>query len=64
MADVRTPYFRTAITAIFKNWSALQLCVAHVSILPCPAMSCHVLAFSPSRAADPRARRRPSGWRR
>jgi len=29
MADVRTPYFRTAITAIFKNWSALQLCVAH-----------------------------------
>ena len=27
----RPPHFRTAITAIFKNWTALQLAVNHVS---------------------------------
>jgi len=29
MSETKVPYFKTAITAIFKNWSALQLAVAH-----------------------------------
>ena len=28
---IPVPYFRTAITAIFKNWTALQMAVSHVS---------------------------------
>ena len=31
MSQEKIPYFRTAITAIFKNWTALQLAVNHVS---------------------------------
>ena len=29
---IPVPYFRTAITAIFKNWTALQMAVSHVSV--------------------------------
>jgi len=29
MSQEKIPYFRTAITAIFKNWTALQLAVNH-----------------------------------
>ena len=33
MSQVRVKHFYTAIEAIFKNWSALQLAVQHVRIL-------------------------------
>ena len=39
MSQEKIPYFRTAITAIFKNWTALQLAVNHVSCFGCWKLS-------------------------
>ena len=62
MSQEKIPYFRTAITAIFKNWTALQLAVNHVScfrllkIIPKSTFSLRMLVVC-------KARRKLNGWR-
>ena len=65
MSQEKIPHFRTAITAIFKNWTALQLAVNHVSCSSCWKLSWKFLLqrFSHRMLVVRKARRKLNGWR-